>query len=204
MDAAGVLDERYDKVDDINRARGVPSLQLTGSTDRATLDLNALTAMGVRMVGRFVGMRSGQAQFSGSLRNQCMLSDLKMNRLLNAIDEWATANGLNDEVEPRSRLPPTRVPESPPLTLNLAGAGIRSIVWATGYSPDLSWLHVPVLDRKGRTRHDGGVVEVPGMYLLGMQFLRRRKSALIDGAGDDARDLSDHLVRYLDHVAKPG
>ena len=100
MDAAGVLDERYDQVDDINRARGVPSLQLTGSTDRATLDLNALTAMGVRMVGRFVGMRDGKAQFSGSLRNQCMLSDLKMNRLLNAIDEWATANGLDDEVEP--------------------------------------------------------------------------------------------------------
>ena len=82
MDAAGVLDERYDQVDDINRARGVPSLQLTGSTDRATLDLNALTAMGVRMVGRFVGMRDDKAQFSGSLRNQCMLSDLKMNRLL--------------------------------------------------------------------------------------------------------------------------
>ena len=72
MDAAGVLDERYDTVDDINRARGVPSLQLTGSTNRATLDLNALTAMGVRMVGRFVGMRDGKAQFSGSLRNQCM------------------------------------------------------------------------------------------------------------------------------------
>ena len=71
-------------------------------------------------------------------------------------------------------------------------------VQATGYSPDLSWLHVPALDRKGRIRHDGGVVDAPGLYLLGMQFLRRRKSALIDGAGDDARDLSDHLVRYLD------
>ena len=90
------------------------------------------------------------------------------------------------------------MPESPPLTLDLAGAGIRSILWATGYAPDLSWLHVPVLDRKGRIRHDGGVVEAPGLYLMGMQFLRRRKSALIDGAGDDARDLSDHLVRYLD------
>ena len=95
------------------------------------------------------------------------------------------------------------MPESPPLTLDLAGAGIRSIVWATGYSPDLSWLHVPVLDRKGRIRHDGGVVDAPGLYLMGMQFLRRRKSALIDGAGDDARDLSDHLVRYLDGGTVP-
>jgi putative flavoprotein involved in K+ transport len=204
MDAAGVLDERYDTVDDINRARGVPSLQLTGSNDRATLDLNALGELGVRTVGRFVGMRDGKAQFSGSLRNQCMLSDLKMNRLLNTIDEWATANGLDGEVERPSRLPPTRVPDSPPLTLDLAREGIRTIVWATGYSPDLSWLHVPVLDRKGRIRHDGGVVEAPGMYLMGMQFLRRRKSALIDGAGDDARDLSDHLVRYLGRTAGPG
>jgi putative flavoprotein involved in K+ transport len=70
-------------------------------------------------------------------------------------------------------------------------------VWATGYRPDYSWLHVPVLDRKGRVRHDGGVVESPGMYLMGAQFMRRRKSALIDGAGDDARELAAHLAGYL-------
>ena len=204
MDAAGVLDERYDQVDDIARARRVPSLQLTGSAARVTLDLNALTAIGVRMVGRLAGIQDGKAQFSGSLRNQCALSDLKMNRLLKTIDEWATANGVNGEVEPPSRLPPTQVPESPPLTMDLAAAGIRAIVWATGYRPDLSWLHVPVLDRKGRIRHDGGVVAAPGLYLLGMQFLRRRKSALIDGVGDDARDLGDHLVQYLDRRPPAG
>jgi putative flavoprotein involved in K+ transport len=121
-----------------------------------------------------------------------------MNRLLNTIDEWASENGLDDEVEPPHRLPPTEVEESPPLVLDLMAAGVRTIIWATGYRPDLSWLHVPVLDRKGRIRHDGGVVEAPGLYLMGIQFLRRRKSALIDGAGDDARDLSDHLVSYLD------
>jgi putative flavoprotein involved in K+ transport len=203
MDAAGVLDERYDQVDDINRARQVPSLQLTGSATRTTLDLNALSAMGVRIVGRLAAMRDGRAQFSGSLRNQCVLSDLKMNRLLKTIDEWATANGLDDEVEPPNRLPPTHVPESPPLTMDLVAAGIRAVVWATGYRPDLSWLSVPVLDRKGRIRHDGGVVAAPGMYLLGMQFLRRRKSALIDGAGDDACDLADHLVHYLRGAVAP-
>jgi putative flavoprotein involved in K+ transport len=197
MDKAGVQDERYDEVDDINRARRVPSLQLTGSDARATLDLNALTAIGVKLVGRLAGISDGKAQFSGSLRNVCALSDLKMNRLLNTIDEWATENGLDGEVEPPHRLPPTEVEESPPLMLDLAAAGIRTIVWATGYRPDLSWLQVPVLDRKGRIRHDGGVVEWPGLYLMGMQFLRRRKSALIDGAGDDARDLSDHLVSYV-------
>jgi putative flavoprotein involved in K+ transport len=197
MDMAGVLDERYDEMDDIRRARRVPSLQLTGSDARATLDLNALSAIGVKLVGRLAGMSDGKAQFAGSLRNLCALSDLKMNRLLNTIDEWAAESGLDDEVEPPHRLPPTEVEESPPLVLDLMGDGVRTIIWATGYRPDLSWLHVPVLDRKGQIRHDGGVVEWPGLYLMGMQFLRRRKSALIDGAGDDARDLSDHLVSYL-------
>jgi putative flavoprotein involved in K+ transport len=197
MDAAGILDERYDAVDDINRARRVPSLQLTGSDTRLTLDLNALGAIGVRPVGRLVGMNGSKALFSGSLRNQCALSDLKMNRLLNTMDEWATNNGLDREMESPSRLPPTRVEAEPPLQLDLVGSGIRSIVWATGYHPDYSWLHVAIFDRKGRIRHDGGVVATPGMYVMGLQFLRRRKSALIDGAGADARDLSDHLLRYL-------
>ncbi len=197
MDAAGILGQRYDEVDDISRARRVPSLQLTGAAARATLDLNALADIGVDVVGRLAGIRDGKAQFSGALRNQCALSDLKMNRLLKAIDEWATANGLDSEVEPSQRLPPTRVPESPPLVMDLAAAGIGAVVWAAGYRADFSWLQIPVLDHKGRVRHDGGVVAAPGMYLLGMQFLRRRKSALIDGAGDDARDLADHLVQYL-------
>ena len=202
MDAAGVLDERYDEVEDIVRARQVPSLQLTGSPGRVTLDLNALTAIGVKLVGRFAGINGGKAQFSGSLRNQCALSDLKMGRLLDTIDEWASENGLDGDVEAPCRLPPTEVEASPPLGMDLAGGEIRTIIWATGFRPDHSWLDVPVLDRKGQVRHDGGVVESPGMYLMGMQFLRRRKSALIDGAGDDARDLSDHLASYLDGRAR--
>ena len=198
MDAARVLDERYDEVDDIVRARRVPSLQLAGSPERRMMDLNALTRMGVRLVGRLAGIRDGKAQFSGSLRNQCALSDLKMHRLLDAIDEWATANGMDDQVDPPHRFEPTAVEASPPLGLDLSRGEIRTIICATGFRPDYSWLHVPVLDRKGYVRHDGGVVEAPGMYLLGMPFLRRRKSSLIDGAGDDARDLSRHLVIYLD------
>jgi putative flavoprotein involved in K+ transport len=204
MDAAGILDERYDEVEDITRARKLPSLQLTGSPERRTLDLNALTGIGVKLIGRLAGINDGKAQFSGSLLNQCALSDLKMERLLNTIDEWATENGLDDEVEPPHRLAPTEVEESPPLGMDLTSGEIRTIVWATGYRPDYSWLDVPVLDRKGQIRHDGGVVESPGMYLMGIQFLRRRKSALIDGVGDDARDLSDHLVSYLDGQASIG
>jgi putative flavoprotein involved in K+ transport len=109
MDVAGVHDERYDEVDDIERARRVPSLQLTGSDNRMTLDLNLLTSMGVKLVGRLVGFSDGKAQFSGSLRNMCALSDLKMDRLLTKIDEWATENGLDGEHEPPHRLPRLRL-----------------------------------------------------------------------------------------------
>ena len=202
MDAAGVLDERYDQVDDITRARRVPSLQLAGTPDRSTLDLNALTDAGVRLVGRLAGItEDGKAQFAGSLRNMCALSDLKMRRLLDLIDEWVRSNGLDGAVEPPDRLPPTRIEASPPLGMDLVKSGIKTIVWATGYRPDYSWLELPVLDRKGMVSHDGGIVCLPGVYLMGMQFLRRRKSALIDGAGDDARDLSAHLAAYLDDEA---
>ena len=198
MDAAGVLGERYDEVDDINRARSVPSLQLTGSPERRMLDLNALSAIGVKLIGRLAGINDGKAQFSGSLKNLCAMSDLKMNRLLNTIDEWASDNGLDNAVDPPHRFEPTEVESSPPLGMDLADGKIRTILWATGFRPDYSYLDLPILDRKGRVRHDGGVVEAPGMYLMGIQFLRRRKSALIDGAGDDARDLSAHLASYLD------
>ena len=198
MDAAGVLDERYDEVDDIDRARRVPSLQLTGSPDRVTLDLNALTAIGVKLVGRLAGISNSRVQFSGSLRNMCALSDLKMSRLLDTIDGWAKAKGVDDKVDPPHRFAPTEVEESPPLALDLTSGKIKTIIWATGFRPDYSWLDVPVLDRKGQIRHDGGVVCSPGLYVMGLQFLRRRKSVLIDGAGDDARDLSEHLAAYLD------
>lgn len=198
MDAAGVLDQRWDAVDDLERARNVPSLQLAGYPDGRSVDLNALGALGVRFVGRLAGVRDGTALFSGSLANHAALSDLKMNRLLAALDAWAAENGLDDEVDAPQRFAPTRIEAAPPLSLELRRGDIRTILWATGYRPDYSWLHVPVLDRKGRIRHEGGVVvDAPGLYVMGLQFLRRRKSALIDGAGNDARELSAHLTAYL-------
>ena len=198
MEAAGVLDERYDEVDDIVRARRVPSMQLAGSPERSTFDLNALTGIGVTLVGRLAGIRDGRAQLSGSLRNKCDLADLKLNRLLDTIDEWATAHGVDDATPPPHRFAPTVVPEPPALDLDLASGAIQTIIWATGFRPDYSWLDVDVLDPKGMVRHDGGVVESPGMYLIGTPFLRRRKSSFIDGASDDAQDLIIELKAFLD------
>lgn len=203
LDAAGVLDERYDEVDDIVRARHVSSFQLVGSPSNITFDLNHLQDQGVRIVGRLAGVTDdGTAQLSGSLPNQCALADLKLGRLLDTLDDWAATSGLDPETEPPERPAPTRVPPSPPLFLKLRSGDIKSVIWATGYRPSYPWLGLPVLDPKGRVRHDGGITPVPGLYLVSANFLRRRKSSFIDGAGDDARELSDHLVGYLDRAAR--
>jgi putative flavoprotein involved in K+ transport len=196
MESSGVWDERYDEIDDLTRARGLPSPQLVGTPERATLDLNALTDGGVELVGRWSAVRDGHALFSGGLRNQFALADLKMNRLLNTFDEWARNNGEGD-TEPTERFEATRVPESSRLRLDLTSGELSTIVWATGFRPDYSWLDVPVIDRKGYLRHDGGVVDAPGLYAVGLPVLRRRKSTFIHGAEDDARDVIAHLAGYL-------
>ena len=102
-------------------------------------------------------MTNSTAAFSGSLRNVCTLADLKLNRLLDTIDQWAAAAGLDGE--PGARLEPTRVDENPKLLIDLVAEGFKTVVWATGFHD--SWLHVPVFDRKGEIRHDGGVVPTP-------------------------------------------
>jgi putative flavoprotein involved in K+ transport len=201
LDRIGRLDERYDEVDDLIRARHVPSPQLVGTPDRADLDLHALESRGAELVGRLAAVREGTALFSGSLRNVCNLADLKLARLLDTVDAWAAAEGLDgDEV---MRPEPTRVPDAPRLALDLVADGYESVLWATGYRTDYSWLHVPVLDRKGELRHDGGIVpDAPGLYRIGLNFLRRRKSSFIHGAADDATELVEHLVAHLGSTAR--
>ena len=120
-----------------------------------------------------------------------------MNRLLNTIDEWATETGLDSEVAPSHRFEPTRVPGNPRLELDLADKSIKTIIWATGYHADLSWLNVPAFDVRGRLLHDGGIMQVPGLYVLGMPYLRTRKSTLIDGADLDAGIIAEHLSGYF-------
>jgi putative flavoprotein involved in K+ transport len=197
MDAAGVWDQRYDEVEDLTRARQLPSPQLVGTPERATLDLNALTALGVELVGRLAMVRDGRALFSGGLRNVFALADLKLNRLLDTFDEWALTSGRDAELGSPERPAPTRAPESTRLQLDLRSGEIRVIVWATGFRPDYGWLDVPVLNEKGRLRHEGGVVDSPGLYALGLPVLRRRKSTFIYGIEDDAREVIDHLAGYL-------
>ena len=197
MDRSGVWNQRYDEIDDLTRARRLPSPQLVGTPERATLDLNAIGATGIQIVGRLSTVRDGRALFSGGLRNLFALADLKMNRLLDTFDAWAATHARDADIGAPERFEPTRVPESSPWQLDLRDGRIRSVVWATGYRPDYRWLHVPVLDDKGHLRHDGGVVESPGLYALGLPVLRRRKSTFIHGSEDDARDVIGHLAQYV-------
>jgi putative flavoprotein involved in K+ transport len=197
MDASGVWGQRYDEIDDLTRARRLPSPQLVGTEERTTLDLNALASMGVELVGRWAAVRDGRALFSGGLRNVFSLADLKLRRLLDTFDEWAGTHGYDAEAGSPGRPAPTRVPESARLQLDLRSGEIRAIVWATGFRPDYGWLDVPALDAKGQLCHEGGVVGSPGLYALGLPVLRRRKSSFIYGIEDDAREVIRHLARYL-------
>jgi putative flavoprotein involved in K+ transport len=197
MDVSGVWDQRHDEVDDLTRARRLPSPQLVGTTERTTLDLGALVALGVEPVGRWASVRDNVALFSGGLRNVCSLADLKMNRLLGGFDEWAQTSGSDAEVDPIERFAPTGVPSSPRWQLDLRSGEIGTILWATGFRPDYRWLDVPVLDAKGRLRHDGGVVDSPGLYALGLPVLRRRRSTFLCGIEDDAREVIGELGGYL-------
>ncbi|HJW11514.1 MAG TPA: FAD-dependent oxidoreductase [Albitalea sp.] len=199
MLASGVLDQRIEDADEPDRARRVPSPQLAGTPERATLDLNALRAQGVDIVGRLAGIRDGKAQFSGSLRNVCALADLKMNRLLDSIDDWAQRSGLGHDAGPEERYAPTDVGASPRLGLTLA-QDVRTVIWATGFRPDHSWLRAPVFGRDGSLQHDRGVV-APGLVVLGLPYLRRRKSSFIHGAEDDVRELGAHLAAHLERTA---
>jgi putative flavoprotein involved in K+ transport len=198
LQATGLLAERYDQIDDLTRARHLPSPQLTGTPERTTADLSTLAAQGIRILGRLGRITGGVAQFSGALANTCALADLKMNRFLTRADQWATTSGLDNELPPPHRPAPTSVDPRTPLELDLTSGEITTVLWATGFRPDHSWLDIPVRDRAGRIRHDGGVVTAaPGLYLLGMPVLRTRASTYIHGAATDSDALAGHLHTYL-------
>ncbi len=198
MDAIGQLDERYDEVDDLTRARRLPSLQLIGTPERRTLDLNALISAGVGIVGKFMNIAGTNAQFSGSPAHLIASADLKQNRLLDRIDEFALELGIEDQLPRATRPARTRlgaIPSEMPVDR------FATVVWATGYRPSYSWLDPAAFDHRGQLAHDGGVGDLPGLYLLGQPFMRRRKSSFIDGVGPDAIELTASLCSHLDRLA---
>jgi putative flavoprotein involved in K+ transport len=198
LESAGVLDETYDQMDDLIRARHVPSPQLIGTPERRDIDMNSLRDRGVEVVGKLGTIRDGVALFSGGLGNTYQLADMKLKRLLDRFDTWAAAAGVADSLAAPDRPEPTRPDASDRIELDLEREGIGTVIWATGYRPDHSWLDLPVFGYKGAIRHEGGVVTgSPGLYLLGTSLLRRRRSTYIGGAAQDTQDLADHLLAHL-------
>jgi putative flavoprotein involved in K+ transport len=197
FDLMGTLDRRHDTVRDLDAARREPSLQLVGSGDGRSLDLTELKRIGVRLAGRVERFDSGSVRFSGSLAADVAAADEAQTRLLDRIDGWATANGLDREIDPISRPAAVDVGREPG-DVDLGSAGINSVLWATGYRPDYSWLDLPLVRPDGTIPHDGGIVTgSPGLYLMGLPVMRTRKSTFIDGVAADAEALSAHLAAGL-------
>ncbi len=189
MGRIGVTSTLYSDVPDLDRVRRLPSPTLTADE---TLDINTLQTLGVEVVGRCVGLEGGEAHFAGSLANTCALADLKMDRLLDTIDAFTTQKEFGDSPSIDARPAPTQLPDDPRLRIDLAREGYTSILWATGFAPDFSWLRAPHFDTKGRLMHDGGIV-AKGLYVMGLPYLRYRRSTLLYGANDDANVLANHM-----------
>jgi putative flavoprotein involved in K+ transport len=199
LDTMGIFDETIDKVYDIKISRGQPSLQLVGRPDHRTLDLATLEAQGVRLVGRTVAANEDKVNFADDLIAYTAAADAKLAMLLARIDEFVARAGYAMEVGPAEPFVPFHWPVEAPTEASLRSTGITTVLWATGFRRSYPWLKVPVLDERGEIRHLGGITSVPGLYALGLQFLRRRKSAFIDGVGDDAADLAEHISGRLEN-----
>jgi putative flavoprotein involved in K+ transport len=172
-----------------------------GRPDHATLDLPALEARGVRLAGRVVGVEGPRVSFADDLVAHTAASDVRLARLLQRIDVFAARTGIEAEVGPPEPFRPFLWPATPPTETDLRAEGIRAVVWATGFRRQYPWLKVPALDERGEIRHEGGVTALPGLYVIGLYFLRRRKSSFIDGVGRDALDLTTHLAAHLRRAA---
>lgn len=200
MDAAGILSEARDTSIPNARALSQPSLQLVGSASRRNIDFGTLNALGGQIVGRAIGISGGYIGLSGTLEAEIARGIDRRDRLLSRLDAFIGETA--PEAFYTTPAATNFVPLSDPRTLNLQDAGIRSVLWATGFKRDYSWLHVDVLDAQGELDQSGGVCSVPGLYAMGLPFMRRRNSTFIDGVAADAHDLTQHICTHLGHASR--
>jgi putative flavoprotein involved in K+ transport len=199
MEASGILDERPKP--GTEEKPPSPSLQLVGSAECRDISLEILQKQGVRLLGRLSAIRCASADFDDGLGQCTADSHARMLRTLDRIDAWIATKGIAaPPADPRTRAPFIAV--SNPVSLDLDRAGIRSVVWATGYSRAYPWLHVPVLTERGEIHNRGGITPAPGLFVLGLEFMRRRRSQFISGCGIDADEVAGHVRSYLDQVAR--
>ena len=193
LERIGVLDETADSVRDLRHSRAEPSFQLVGSPDRHTLDLGVLHEAGVRIVGRTVGADGPVLRLLDNLTEMTATAQHALERLLARID---AVTGLEDFPPEPDAASAVRLAPGP-TSINLEAEDIRTVIWAIGYRRDYSWLHVPVLDPAGEIIHDGGITPSPGLFVIGLRFMRRRKSNFIDGVRTDAEELAEIILTHL-------
>jgi putative flavoprotein involved in K+ transport len=200
LDRIGLMTQPLAAMRDPVAAMRQPSLQLAGRPDRRNMDLAVLQGLGVRLLGRLCAIDGDRAEFASSLAGSIQAADEKLARLLDDIDRHAgdVAAGARH----RDTAPIVLPDDGGGATLSLVDAGIRSVIWATGYRRTYPWLDLPVLDPTGEIAHAGGVTALPGVYALGLRLLRRRNSNFIGSVGVDAQELADDVARYLGHAAR--
>jgi len=188
LDRTGILDRPINELQDPDAGRSEPSLQLVGRRPGRSVDFDCLRDRGVRLVGRLQGVEGRHMHLGRNLRDDVAAADARLERVLQRIDEYARRSGL-DQPPPRSVAPIT-LDDDGPASIDLRAAGIATVLWATGFKRLYPWLQVPVLDQKGEIRHRRGRTPFPGLYVLGLQFLTRRRSSFIDGVGRDAEEIT--------------
>ena len=146
------------------------------------------------MTGKLIDAAGHQVRFDDGLAETVRNADQQLVATLARIDEFSTVMGLDDKVGPKEVVAPTELRPAP-TELDLRAEDISTVLWATGYRRSYPWLKVPVLDERGEIRHRGGVTEEPGLYVLGLRFQRRKNSNFIDGVGNDAAELTRHLIK---------
>jgi putative flavoprotein involved in K+ transport len=179
------------------------TIAVSGAEGGRTVDFRTLAAQGVTLVGRTEGYRDGRLSFAPDLGANIARGDAYYLALLDACDAYAARNGLDLPEEPQARRigPDPACLTEPLLSLDLAGEGIGTVIWATGFTLDFGWLAVDAFDAAGRPRHRRGVSSEPGVYFLGLPWLSRRGSSFIWGVWHDARFIADHIATQRGYLA---
>ncbi len=200
LDLCGFLsDPRRPDADPQQIARQ-PSLQLIGSDDRRSIGLSELSQQGIRILGRAINAEDRHMQFAADLDTECAAARERRHRLLARIDAHVADNTIEAPEDPAA-WECGYVPDNPAGWLDLKAEGIETVIWATGYRRDYSWMQVPVLDRHGEIENTFGATAAPGLFALGLPFMRRRASTFIDGVGRDAEYLAPLIAKQLNHPA---
>ena len=179
------------------------TIAVSGAHGGHTVDFRALGHQGITLVGLTKSFADGVATFDADLADNIAKGDENYLSLLDAADAYIARNGLDlpEEPEARKRLPDPDCVTHPILSLNLAEAGITTIIWATGFTVDYSWLQVNALDAQGKPAHQRGVSTERGVYFLGLPWLSRRGSTFIWGVWHDAKYIADHIATQRKYAA---